>query len=72
MRGRYTSAMRQLTSACVLLLGTLVLGACGDTLPTGSGATGLRDALNFTTTSLPVQSTHPLGPAQSSAHPPYM
>lgn len=54
MRGRYTSAMRQLTSACVLLLGTLVLGACGDTLPTGSGATGLRDALNFTTTSLPV------------------
>ncbi|WP_158679906.1 Ig domain-containing protein [Deinococcus sp. NW-56] len=46
--------MRQLTSACVLLLGTLVLGACGDTLPTGSGATGLRDALNFTTTSLPV------------------
>lgn len=54
MRGRYTSAMRQVTSACVLLLGTLVLGACGDTLPTGSGATGLRDALNFTTSSLPV------------------
>ncbi|MCP2012947.1 hypothetical protein L1280_000075 [Deinococcus sp. HSC-46F16] len=46
--------MRQVTSACVLLLGTLVLGACGDTLPTGSGATGLRDALNFTTNSLPV------------------
>lgn len=46
--------MRQLTSACVLLLGTLLLGACGDTLPTGSGATGLRDALNFTTSSLPV------------------
>lgn len=46
--------MRQVTSACVLLLGTLVLGACGDTLPTGSGATGLRDALNFTTSSLPV------------------
>ncbi|MPY66242.1 cell ssuface protein containing Ig-like domain protein [Deinococcus sp. SDU3-2] len=32
----------------------MVLGACGDTLPTGSGATGLRDALNFTTNSLPV------------------
>ncbi|KEF35609.1 hypothetical protein RDMS_01005 [Deinococcus sp. RL] len=46
--------MRQVTSASVLLLGTLVLGACGDTLPTGTGATGLRDALSFATPSLPV------------------
>lgn len=54
MKGHYTAAMRQVLPRWTLLACGTLLAACGSNPASTSGTTSLRDALYFSTTTVPV------------------